>query len=74
MQIRTANLAAGLNDRLPSSPVLSELFAAYDVVDDETLAVLLATGAWETIGSGGAEVDVGAILRVTKVPGTEDVR
>ncbi|MDX8433255.1 hypothetical protein RFN25_07385 [Mesorhizobium abyssinicae] len=74
MHIRTANLAAGLKDRLPSSPVLSELFAAYDEVDDETLAVLVATGAWETVGSGGAEVDVDAILRVTKVPGTDDIR
>lgn len=73
MQIRTANLAAGLKDRLPSPPALSELFAAYDQVDDETLAILAATGPWETVGSGGAEVDVDAILRVEKAPGADDV-
>ncbi|MGO4560124.1 hypothetical protein [Mesorhizobium sp. 2RAF21] len=68
MQIRTANLAAALKDRLPFPPALSELFAAYDQVDDETLAVLAATGPWETIGSGGAEVDVDAILHVASAP------
>ena len=70
MQVRSAKLAAGLKDRLPSPPALSELFAAYDQVDDETLASLAATGPWETVGSGGAVVDVDAILRVEKGSGS----
>lgn len=63
MQIRLAGLSSGLQDRLPSPADLTELFSALDNADDETLAVLCATGAWETLGSGGAEVDVNAVLR-----------
>ncbi|MDP3410173.1 hypothetical protein [Bosea sp. (in: a-proteobacteria)] len=74
MQIRAANLAAGLKDRLPSPPALSELFEAFDLVDDETLAVIAVTGAWETLGSGGGEIDVDAILRVLPTTtGTADL-
>lgn len=64
MQVRTAELVSGLTDRLPAKADLTELFAALDRVDDETLAVLVETGGWETRDSGGPEIDVDAILRV----------
>ncbi|MBY5454343.1 FHA domain-containing protein [Rhizobium leguminosarum] len=64
MQVRIAGLSSGLKDRLPSPPDLAELYSALDRASNETLAVLVATGAWETLGSGGNEVDVNAILRL----------
>lgn len=62
MQVRVAELVSGLADRLPGKPDLTELFAALDRVDDETLAVLVESRGWETRDSGGPEVDVEAIL------------
>jgi 2-polyprenyl-6-methoxyphenol hydroxylase-like FAD-dependent oxidoreductase len=70
MQVRTAELVSGLTDRLPGKADLTELFAALDRVDDETLAVLLESRGWETRDSGGREIDVEAILCVTR---SEDV-
>lgn len=66
MQVRVAELVSGLTDRLPGKPDLSELFAALDRVDDETLAVLVESGGWETRDSGGPEIDVEAILCVSQ--------
>jgi 2-polyprenyl-6-methoxyphenol hydroxylase-like FAD-dependent oxidoreductase len=63
MQVRVAELISGLTDRLPGKPDLTELFAALDRVDDETLAVLVESRGWETRESGGPEIDVEAILR-----------
>ncbi|AOG06536.1 FAD-dependent monooxygenase [Bosea sp. RAC05] len=66
MQVRVAELVSGLTDRLPIKPDLTQLFAALDRVDDETLAVLVESRGWETRESGGPEIDVEALLRVSK--------
>lgn len=66
MQVRTAELVSGLTDRLPDKADLSEVFAALDRVDDETLAVIGETGGWETRDSGGPEIDVDTILDVNQ--------
>jgi 2-polyprenyl-6-methoxyphenol hydroxylase-like FAD-dependent oxidoreductase len=62
MRERVQNLSACLAGRLPGQPSSDELVAALNSVDDETLAVLVASGPWETRLSGGPEVDVDALL------------
>mgnify|MGYP001588437564 FL=1 len=66
MQVRAAELVSSLTERLPGKADLTELFAALDRVDDETLAVLVESRGWETRDSGGPEIDVEAILRVSQ--------
>jgi len=62
MQQRLAEIASRLSGRLPNALDLGEACAAVESVDAETLAVLVGAGPWETVASGGREVDVDASL------------
>lgn len=62
MRDRVRDLARRLEGRLPQKPSEAELFAVLETLSDETLAVLVASQAWETRWSGGAEIDVDGLL------------
>lgn len=55
---RLRDVAGRLAGRLDALPDEAALRARMETLDNETLAILVGSGAWETVGSGGEEVDV----------------
>lgn len=55
---RTSRIRNRLKSRMDTLPSDADLCRQLGHLDQETLAVLVGSGVWETFGSGGEEVDV----------------
>jgi len=58
METRCREIIKRVEGRMDEHPKLHEIMRRVERLDDQTLNVLVASGPWETIRSGGDEVDI----------------
>lgn len=65
---RLMSVTTRLAGRIETLPGESALRSRLEAMSDETLAMLVGSGAWETLASGGEEVDVTRLFREGAAP------